>query len=196
MQKIYINTTNGSFFNSVGESFASGYPKIAYKSNEEFCIQLCTESPDSDTPGSDPDKWKKDKSLDIPGISAFLSVDKDFQRRRKGTLAADIPAGSISELRIAVQSADLWDVRSVGTARILLSDGSIKKLSYDSVSKSGGDFILSLRSGESASAEIPAGTVIDVPDSLYIPDRLLSTILKIAHDLARFLFLEHTFEQA
>lgn len=168
MQKIYINTTTGNFFNAAGESFSSGYPQITYKSNEEYHIQLCTDNPDADTEGSNPEEWTKDTSLNIPGISAFLSVDKDFQRRRKGTLAVDVASGGVSELNVNIPSANLWDIRSVGSVRIFLSDGNIKKLSYNSVEKSGNDYILHLSSGTNLDSGLDAGTIVDVPDSLYI----------------------------
>lgn len=168
MQKIYIDTSTGSFYNGVGELFANGYPQIAYKSEEEYYIQLCTESPDAETPGSRPDLWHKDKSLDIPGVSAFLSVDSDFRRRHKGTLSLDIAAGSVEEISVDLAVQNTWDIRNTGVVRLFRNDGTHQNFRYKSFIKSGSKFIFSLESGLSVSEEFPAGTVVDVPDSLFI----------------------------
>lgn len=168
MPKFYINTATREFFNAKGELFADGFPQIAYKSDDVFYIQLCTESPDSETPGCDPETWAKDTTLNIPGISAFLSVDDDFQRRRKGVLLSGVPQGDVNVIETIFTNVNVWNIRTPGVIRVFNPEGEVKNFSYSGFEKNGETFRFLLANGSESSSVISSGATVDVPDSLYI----------------------------
>lgn len=167
--KLYLNTTERIFFDSSGALLASGDPKIPYKSRQQIKIQLVTESPNSDTPGVDPEtEWPKDTSFDLPGVTALLSVDNDFKRRNKGTLSEGIGSGTLKTVTASFSGVTPASFRIPGTLRIFDIAGNAENLSYNNIDISNGKVTFTLAENSSVSKSYESGTTVDAPDSLYM----------------------------
>ena len=168
MQKIYVNTATRTFYDSSGSLFADGFPKLAYKRSEQFRIQLCTDTPDAGTEGCDPEEWEKDAQYDLTGITALLSVDNDFRRRRKGTTTAAIDAGPVAQISATIANASAATIRNSGSLRVFGSDGAPEGFEYTSFTISGNTVTFALADGASATGNYASGSVMDVPDAIYM----------------------------
>lgn len=168
MQKIYINTTTRQWFDTDGALFGSGSPQLAYKRTEEIALQLCSETPDAGTDGVNPETdWTKDSSFGVGGIGAKLSIDNDFLRRRKGTLSADIPAGSVSTVTAEIEGASKATIRASGILKVFNADGNAEALEYESATFSENSVTFTLKSGSEVESSYAQGVEMDVPDALY-----------------------------
>lgn len=166
--KFYLDTSLRAFYDSKGELLASGEPQIPYKSRQMIEIQLVTNSPDNGTPGVRPEiDWPKDKSFDIPGVTALLSVDNDFKRRNKGTLKNDISAGTVTSITGAFSGVAASSFRIPGTLRIFDAAGNAENLSYTSLEVTGSNVVFAVENS-SVSKSYSSGATIDAPDSLYM----------------------------
>ena len=168
MQKIYINTETRTFYDASGWLFADGFPKLAYKRSEQFVFQLCTESPDAGTEGSDPENWAKDTQYNLDGITALLSVDNDFLKRRKGTISAAIEAGTVSSISATIANASTATIRKSGSLRVFAADGTPEGFEYTSFTINGNTVTFTLAEGSTATGNYDVGCVIDVPDAIYM----------------------------
>lgn len=166
MPKYYINTVSRTFFNHKGAPLAEGDPRLAYKRKEEIIFQLCTDTTGAGTSGVDPENWPKDTSFGESGTSALLSLDKDFLRRRKGTIAASVPGGAVQTIRVYLKNAVISDIAPTGVMRIFSSNGETA-LSYISVTKEQDIFVFSLDQNTTLSFQIPEGSTVDIPDALF-----------------------------
>lgn len=169
MQKIYVNTTTRTWYNADGDQFADGFPRLAYKRSERFVIQLCSTTPDAGTPGVDPENnWPKDTQYGLPGVTALLSVDNDFLRRRKGGLASELAAGKVSQLVATISGASVATIRSAGTLRLFDSVGNMEGLRYTGYSISGETVTFTLAEDSELKNSYAAKSVMDIPDTLYM----------------------------
>lgn len=174
MQKIYVNTTTRTWYNADGDQFADGFPRLAYKRSERFVIQLCSATPDAGTPGVDPENdWPKDTQYGLPGVTALLSVDDDFLRRRKGALASELAAGKVSQLVATISGASVATIRSAGTLRLFDSVGNMEGLHYTGYSISGETVTFTLAEDSELKNSYAAKSVMDVPDALYMQAAVL-----------------------
>ena len=168
MQKIYINTRKREFYDATGCRFASGYPKIAYKRSERFAIQLCVESPGAETEGCDPEEWEHDTQFNIPGITALLSVDNDFRRRRKGTLETAVSAGNVSTITANFDGASATVIRKDGVLQLFSDDGESEGVQYTGFSVSGNSVTFTLAENSSLAKNYDSEAQSDVPDAIYM----------------------------
>ena len=168
MQKIYLNTRKREFYDATGCRFASGYPKIAYKRSERFAIQLCVESPGAETEGCKPEEWVHDTQFDISGITALLSVDNDFRRRRKGTLEAAVSAGNVSTIAANFDGASAAVIRKEGVLQLFSDDEEAEGVQYTGFSVSGNKVTFTLAENSSLAKSYDSGSQADVPEALYM----------------------------
>lgn len=171
MQKIYIDTVARRFYGSDGDEFPNDFPKIAYKRKEKLVFQLCAESPGYGSPGVNPENWQKDTSFAKDGITALLSIDDDFRRRRQGTLSEEVSSGSM-QLNVTLPDTKRHNINASGIIRIWVDHKTSEAVKYDSFTvvknNQGADtstFIFSLASATTRS--YPKQTTVDIPDSLY-----------------------------
>lgn len=167
--KLYINTATREFFDKDGVRLASDTPKIPYKSRQEVVLQLCTDTPDADTPGISPEtEWRKDTSFNLPGVSAILSVDNDFKRRNKGGLSVDVQAGELSTITGTFTGVTSASFRIPGTVRIFDTIGNAEILNYTNIEITNSNVTFILAENSSLKNSYEKGAVIDAPDSLYM----------------------------
>jgi hypothetical protein len=159
--KFYINTQERSFFDSSGASLSEGSPQIPYKSRQEIVLQLCTATPDSDFPGVNPaSDWPKDTSFDLPGVSAILSVDSDFKRRNKGSLAAEISSGVLTSVTGIFSGVIPSSFRIPGTLRIFDTIGNAEILNYTNIEITNSNVTFILAENSSLKKSYEKGAVI------------------------------------
>ena len=186
MPKIYIDTISRNFYDESGTPFANGYPRLAYKRREKFIFQLVKESPDAGTPGVDPASWLKDKSFNIPGITALLSVDKDFLRRRKAVLKDPVSAGAVSTVTMTVANTADFFVRPSGVIRLFDVFGNSEGVNYTSAKVTGNTIEFTLPEGSELEKTYEAGASADIPDALYMQAALDTEISDPANGLFAF----------
>ena len=164
MQKIYINTVTREFFNSDGDAFPDGFPKLAYKRQENIVFQLCTATPNAGEESIDFSTWTKDTSFGKEGVTALLSLDSDFRRRHSGSVT-EVSAGKISA---KFSGVNLYNIPSSGVLR-LWKNGIAEGMRYTLVSATttNGVFIFDLADGEVIPEWAAPGVELDIPDSLY-----------------------------
>ena len=167
MQKFYINTVTGTWYNSDGDLFRDGMPEYTYQNSYRIAIQLCSSTPSSATEGVNPEEWEKYTGYSAGGVTALLSADNDFRRRRKGTVVGEIPAGAVSQIAMDIESASSATIRSSGTLRLFNTSGVAEVLKYDSVSISGETVTFSISSGSVLENSYSDGAAGDVPDAIY-----------------------------
>ena len=193
MQKVYVNTTTRTWYNADGDQFADGLPRLAYKRSERFVIQLCTATPDAGTEGVDPEKdWTRDTQYGLPGVTALLSVDDDFLRRRKGTLVSELSAGEVSQVAATISGASAATIRSSGVLRLFDAAGGMKGLQYTEYSLSGETVTFTLAEGSELESSYAAGSVMDVPDALYMQAAMISAESDPANGLFVFDLVANT----
>ena len=185
MPKIYIDTVSRTFYDESGSPFADGYPRLAYKRREKFIFQLCKESPDAGTPGVDPGLWQKDTSFGLSGITALLSVDKDFLRRRKAVLTNTVSAGEVLSVTMTVSNTEDFFVRPSGVIRLFDDFGNSEGVEYTSAKVTGNNIEFTLQEGAELAKTYDAGASADIPDALYMQSALDHT----ASDPANGLFV-------
>ena len=186
MPKIYIDTISRNFYDESGTPFADGYPRLAYKRREKFIFQLVKESPDAGTPGVDPEAWAKDTAFALPGITALLSVDKDFLRRRKAVLKDPVSAGAVSTVTLTVANVSDFFVRPSGVLRIFDDLGNAEGINYTSAKITGSSIQFILQSGSSLGKSYAAGSSADIPDAVYMQAALDTEISDPANGLFAF----------
>lgn len=171
--KLYINTSERNFFDKNGASLADETPQIPYKSRQEIILQLCTATPDADSPGVNPETdWPQDTSFNIPGVSAILSVDSDFKRRNKGGLPEDVQAGELSTITGTFSGVTSASFRIPGTLRLFDAAGHAEYLPYTDLTVSGSNVTFILAENSSIAKSYSKGDVVDAPDSLYMQSAL------------------------
>lgn len=167
MQKIYINTETGKFYGADGAQFRDKSPNLAYKRSEKLIFQLCTDSPDANAPNSNPDQWTK-ATFEQLGVSALITVDNDFLRWHKGTLAEDFNPDEVSTIKVNIPNLSSGTFAASGIIRLYDENGEITPLEYTKVIYSTGSAVFSLALGTELSTVYPAGAQVDVPDGMYI----------------------------
>ena len=130
MLEIYFNTTSREAFDADGNQFRSGMPRLAYMSRDTVRVILCSETPENDNAGVDPATWTRDTSYNVSGIGAMLTVDSDYIHKLKGELAAEVPAGSVSNVTATISSASYAKIPSAGVLRLFDAYGNYEALSY------------------------------------------------------------------
>ena len=189
MQKFYINTVTGTWYNSDGDLFRDGMPEYTYQNSYRIAIQLCSSTPSSATEGVNPEEWEKYTGYSAGGVTALLSADNDFRRRRKGTVVGEIPAGAVSQIAMDIESASSATIRSCGTLRLFNASGVAEVLKYDSVSISGETVTFSLSSGSVLENSYSDGAAGDVPDAIYAQAAMIAEESDPANGLFVFDFV-------
>lgn len=189
MQKFYINTVTGTWYNSDGDLFRDGMPEYTYQNSYRIAIQLCSSTPSSATEGVNPEEWEKYTGYSAGGVTALLSADNDFRRRRKGTVVGEIPAGAVSQIAMDIESASSATIRSSGTLRLFNTSGVAEVLKYDSVSISGETVTFSISSGSVLENSYPDGAAGDVPDAIYAQAAMIAEESDPANGLFVFDFV-------
>ena len=189
MQKFYINTVTGTWYNSDGDLFRDGMPEYTYQNSYRIAIQLCSSTPSSATEGVNPEEWEKYTGYSAGGVTALLSADNDFRRRRKGTVVGEIPAGSVSQIAMDIESASAATIRSSGTLRLFNTSGVAEVLKYDSVSIAGETVTFSLSSGSVLENSYSDGAAGDVPDAIYAQAAMIAEESDPANGLFVFDFV-------
>ena len=189
MQKFYINTVTGTWYNSDGDLFRDGMPEYTYQNSYRIAIQLCSSTPSSATEGVNPEEWEKYTGYSAGGVTALLSADNDFRRRRKGTVVGEIPAGAVSQIAMDIESASSATIRSSGTLRLFNASGVAEVLKYDSVSISGETVTFSISSGSVLENSYPDGAAGDVPDAIYAQAAMIAEESDPANGLFVFDFV-------
>ena len=189
MQKFYINTVTGTWYNSDGDLFRDGMPEYTYQNSYRIAIQLCSSTPSSATEGVNPEEWEKYTGYSAGGVTALLSADNDFRRRRKGTVVGEIPAGAVSQIAMDIESASAATIRSSGTLRLFNTSGVAEVLKYDSVSISGETVTFSISSGSVLENSYSDGAAGDVPDAIYAQAAMIAAESDPANGLFVFDFV-------
>lgn len=192
MQKFYINTVTGTWYNSDGDLFRDGMPEYTYQNSYRIAIQLCSSTPSSATEGVNPEEWEKYTGYSAGGVTALLSADNDFRRRRKGTVVGEIPAGATSQISMDIESASVATIRSSGTLRLFNTSGVAEVLKYDSVSISGETVTFSISSGSVLKNSYSDGAAGDVPDAIYAQAAMIAEESDPANGLFVFDFLVYS----
>ena len=189
MQKFYINTVTGTWYNSDGDLFRDGMPEYTYQNSYRIAIQLCSSTPSSATEGVNPEEWEKYTGYSAGGVTALLSADNDFRRRRKGTVVGEIPAGATSQISMDIESASTATIRSSGTLRLFNTSGVAEVLKYDSVSISRETVTFSISSGSVPKNSYSDGAAGDVPDAIYAQAAMIAEESDPANGLFVFDFV-------
>ena len=189
MQKFYINTVTGTWYNSDGDLFRDGMPEYTYQNSYRIAIQLCSSTPSSATEGVNPEEWEKYTGYSAGGVTALLSADNDFRRRRKGTVVGEIPAGATSQISMDIESASTATIRSSGTLRLFNTSGVAEVLKYDSVSISRETVTFSISSGSVLKNSYSDGAAGDVPDAIYAQAAMIAEESDPANGLFVFDFV-------
>lgn len=189
MQKFYINTVTGTWYNSDGDLFRDGMPEYTYQNSYRIAIQLCSSTPSSATEGVNPEEWEKYTGYSAGGVTALLSADNDFRRRRKGAVVGEIPAGATSQISMDIESASTATIRSSGTLRLFNASGVAEVLKYDSVSISGETVTFSISSGSVLENSYSDGAAGDVPDAIYAQAAMIAEESDPANGLFVFDFV-------
>ena len=188
MQKIYINIIEGKFFKSNGSMLRDGEPRLSYKRRDKIAFQLCTETPNANGEGVNPDEWTKVTSYaNIPGVSALLTVDNDFLRWYRGALTQDVASGSVSEISVRISGVAQGSIATTGTIRLYDELGNVTPLKYDNVVVISGEQVkLLLADGSFINNSFAAGVTVDVPAGAYIQAPLNYSESDIANGLFVF----------
>lgn len=136
MLNIYLNTVENVFFDANGSLFPDNSPELSVGGKEEihfFLKENVGEEP------LNPTAWPTDTSWGtLPGISAMVTVDDDYRKYTKGSLATALSGGENS-ITAAFPTADVEDIPLTGALRIFSADGAIENIAYSARSVNGGD---------------------------------------------------------
>lgn len=166
MQILYLDTTAGNWYDERGESFRSNQPNMAFQTQDELKIIAVTGTPEAETENINPAiDWPRDTQWS--GMAARIAVDNDTIHRLKGTLSAEITAGSATSVAATVTSASQALIPVAGTITLYDTEGSFESVPYASRLITGTAVVFSLADGATVANSYHAGAVMDCPQSPY-----------------------------
>lgn len=129
MLNIYLNTSENLFLDDKGNAWRDGTPEFTVGGKEEIHIFLKRESPDWGTSAAAPAEWRNDATwAEMSGISAMVTVDNDYLKYARGTLAGTVDAG-VRVVTITFPEAK-EELNTAGIIRLFSADGSIENIAY------------------------------------------------------------------
>lgn len=145
MIEIFLNTQEQRFLDNTGKMFSSSMPELTIGGEETFCFFLKNSTPDWGMAAARPSEWPADTSWsEIPGISAMLTIDDDYQKYTSAKLANSEEKGS-QELTVILGSTD--EVPREGVLKLITGDDDEAYVYYSSRRKESGKVIFILESG-------------------------------------------------
>lgn len=164
MLELLLDTQTREWLDLNGNLFADGNPKIPLGNTDRVIIHCGTMSIDEQYGER---IFTADSSFKRAGISALLSIDNNFTRHLKGTVTADIPAGSISSIKLTINNASRGKIPAVGAIRLFNSQGDIEAVEYAGRIISGNTVEFICVAGSSLKSSYAKDTIADCPESLY-----------------------------
>lgn len=161
--KLYLNTIQREWYDETGSPFSDSYPQIPFGNVESVTVQCCTDTPNAGTEGVDPaTDWTKDTQF--TGMSALMTVDNNFKRHLKATVATAAAQGA-TNLVLAISGITIYDIPATGKVRLFSADGTYEQLDYTNREKSGNNYTFELAGGLSKGYAV--GADADCSEAMY-----------------------------
>jgi hypothetical protein len=183
MLELFLDTQTREWFDGNGELFANSFPKIPLGNTEKVIIKCGSFSIDEI---SGERKFTIDNSFNRPGVSALLSIDNNFTRHLRASVAEDIQAGAITSIRLNITDPTQGKIPTNGALRLFSKSGNIEAVEYTSrtINKNIVEFICAANSNLTSSYAV--GSSADCPESLYAQAALDAANSNLAQGMFAF----------
>lgn len=188
MIKIFTNTVTRKNYNENGDLFRDGLPNIFMNGTDTVQWQLCSSTPDiaSETQGT-PEDWPKCTDYaSFNAIGAFLTADDDYVKRMKGTLAADVPSGSVASISASVPGATLATIPQGGTVTLYNSSGDMETVEFTAVAVANENVQFTIATGTTLEHSYASGNAMDCVQSVLMQASLDTVNSDVANGLFVF----------
>lgn len=164
MLDLFLDTQTREWFDGNGELFANSFPKIPLGNTEKVTVKCGAFSVDDN---SGERIFTPDSSFNRTGVAALLSIDNNFTRHLKGSIAEDITAGNISNIKLVINNASRGKIPPAGAVRFFDPQGNIEAIEYTSRNISGNIVEFICAAGSAVQHSYPKNASADCPESLY-----------------------------
>lgn len=183
MLELLLDTQTREWFDINGNLFADRNPQIPLGNTEQVIIRCGVMTIDEQYGER---TFTPDNSFNRAGISALLSIDNNFTHHLKGSVAEDITAGNISNIKLVISNASRGKIPPAGAVRFFNPQGNIEAVEYISRSISGNIVEFICAAGSVVQYSYSKNSSADCPENLYAQAQMNAKESNLA--LGQFVF--------
>lgn len=164
MLNLFLDTLTREWFDAAGDLFANRFPKLPLGNIERINISCGSFKFDENTGNRE---FVPDSSFNLKNTSALLSIDNNFTRHIKGSLAEDLPAGDVNSIKLNISNATRGKIPANGAVRLFNNAGDIESIEYTSRNISGNTVEFICANNSTLKSSYAKNANADCPESLY-----------------------------